>query len=58
MTTAQIRGLREKFIAAQVALAQAERNSTWIALSAEHLEYLSHLLRSHIIWREWLVPHD
>lgn len=58
MTTDQIKALREKFIATRVALAQREENSCWVALSAEHLDYLEHLMRSHIIWREWLVPND
>jgi len=58
VTTAEIKALRMKFIVMLVALSEGQRNSTWVALSAEQLGYLEHLLRSHIIWREWLVPGD
>lgn len=51
MTTAEIRALREKIIIA----IQAERSPV---LKPKELVLLEHTLRSLIIWREWLVPHD
>lgn len=47
-----------KFIVALVSVAQGQRGSASLALSAEELGYLAHLMRSHILWRAWLVPDE
>lgn len=51
MTTAEIRGFREKLI-----VAATVGDDVPVKLSQAQLEFLIHILRSHIIWREWLVP--
>jgi hypothetical protein len=58
VTTAEIKALRMKFIVALVSVAQGQRGSASLALSAEELGYLAHLMRSHILWRAWLVPDE
>lgn len=52
MKTDEIRALRERFIVASTI------GHGTLKFSHAQLEFLIHILRSHIIWREWLVPED
>lgn len=52
MTASEIEKLREKFIIA----ARSERSN--ISLDRRQMDYLIHLMRSHIIWKNWLVPDE
>lgn len=56
MTTADIRGLREKLL--RFASHVEEKQVALVALNGWELKLLEHTLRSLIFWREWLVPDD
>lgn len=56
MTTAEIRGLREKLL--RFSSNVEGQQTALVALKGWELALLEHTLRSLIIWREWLVPND
>ena len=55
MSGAEIRALLEKLTLGAVVAAQAQR-TYFLPLRFDQLAYLAGLLRSHLLWREWLTP--
>lgn len=56
MTTAEVRALRERLITQRVTLIQNQRSNCSVTVSEDELWLLENLLRSHILWRDWLLP--
>ena len=56
MTIAEIEKLQFTFICAAVSLQEPNKSS--VSMNKEQLDYLIHLMRSHIIWKKWLVPDE